>query len=314
MKTKTSKTNSMKLKKAIAVSLAVFILLAFTGCKTSSGSATTDSSKQEDTSTTDSNSSGDLNEKLNDLYQQENQIFAVHKDVWDKAFGFMSKNIDDDTMNENYAGFLANVIESNKDSFSEEEYATLSKDIETIRGIEEEIAKLEKEIAAADSSGSSSSGTADSTSIFHGFKGKDLDGNDVDESLFAKNKVTVVNFWFSGCKPCVEELSKLNELNDTIKKMGGEVVGINTDTLDDNQDGIKEAKEILKAQGASYKNLTFDSDSTVGKYAGNIMAFSTTVLVDKDGNIVGEPFMGGINEQSNYEQLMKQIQAILEQK
>ena len=96
--------------------------------------------------------------------------------------------------------------------------------------------------------------------------------------------------------------------------MGGEVVGINTDTLDDNQDGIKEAKEILKAQGASYKNLTFDSDSTVGKYAGNIMAFPTTVLVDKDGNIVGEPFMGGINDQSNYDQLMKQIQSILEQK
>ena len=298
MKNKTSRTNSMKLKKVIAASLAVFILFAFTGCKTSSGSATTESSKQEDTSTTDSSSSGDLNEKLNDLYQQENQIFADHKDVWDKAFGFMSKNIDDDTKNENYADFLANIIES---------------DIETIRGIEEEIAKLEKEIAAADPSGSSSSGTDDSTGVFHGFKGKDLDGNDVDESLFAKNKVTVVNFWFSGCKPCVEELSKLNELNDTIKKMGGEVVGINTDTLDDNQDGIKEAKEILKAKGASYKNLTFDSDSTVGKYAGNIMAFPTTVLVDKDGNIVGEPFMGGIDDQSNYEQLMKQIQSILDQ-
>lgn len=75
----------------------------------------------------------------------------------------------------------------------------------------------------------------------------------------------------------------------------------------------KEAKEILKAKGASYKNLTFDSDSTVGKYAGNIMAFPTTVLVDKDGNIVGEPFMGGIDDQSNYEQLMKQIQSILDQ-
>ena len=143
MKNKTSRTNSMKLKKVIAASLAVFILFAFTGCKTSSGSATTESSKQEDTSTTDSSSSGDLNEKLNDLYQQENQIFADHKDVWDKAFGFMSKNTDDGTMNENYADFLANTIESNKDSFSEEEYATLSKDIETIRGIEEEIAKLE---------------------------------------------------------------------------------------------------------------------------------------------------------------------------
>ena len=313
MKNKSSSVNSMKFKKAIAASLAILILLAFTGCGTSSNSATTESPKQEDTSTTDSSSSVESNEKLNDLYQQENQIFADHKNVWDKAFGFMSKNTDDDTMNENYADFLANTIESNKDSFSEEEYATLSKDIETIRGIEEEIAKLEKEIAASDSSSSSSSDSAESTGVFHGFKGKDLDGNDVDESLFAQNKVTVVNFWFSGCKPCVEELSKLNELNDKIKEMGGEVVGINTDTLDDNQDGIKEAKEILKAQGASYKNLTFDSDSTVGKYAGNIMAFPTTVLVDKDGNIIGEPFMGGINDQSNYEQLMKQIQSILDQ-
>ena len=304
----------MKLKKAIAASLAIVILLAFTGCGTSSNSATTESPKQEDTSTTDSSSSVESNEKLNDLYQQENQLFADHKNAWDKAFGFMSKNTDDGTMNENYADFLANTIESNKDSFSEEEYNTLSKDIETIRGIEEEIAKLEKEIAASDSSGSSSASSDESTGVFQGFKGKDLDGNDVDESLFAQNKVTVVNFWFSGCKPCVEELSKLNELNDKIKEMGGEVVGINTDTLDDNQDGIKEAKEILKAQGASYKNLTFDSDSTVGKYAGNIMAFPTTVLVDKDGNIIGEPFMGGINDQSNYEQLMKQIQSILDQK
>lgn len=313
MKNKSSSVNSMKFKKAIAASLAILILLAFTGCGTSSTSAATESPKQEDTSTTASSSSVESNEKLNDLYQQENQLFADHKNAWDKAFGFMSKNTDDDTMNENYADFLANTIESNKDSFSEEEYNTLSKDIETIRGIEEEITKLEKEIAASDSSSSSSSDSAESTGVFHGFKGKDLDGNDVDESLFAQNKVTVVNFWFSGCKPCVEELSKLNELNDKIKEMGGEVVGINTDTLDDNQDGIKEAKEILKAQGASYKNLTFNSDSTVGKYAGNIMAFPTTVLVDKDGNIIGEPFMGGINDQSNYEQLMKQIQSILDQ-
>ena len=313
MKNKLRRKNSMKLKKAIAASLAISMLFAFTGCGNSSDSATAENTEQESASATDAGGTSAPAEKLDDLYQQENRIFADHKNVWDKVFGFMSKNVNDDTMNENYADFLANIIESNKDSFSEEEYATLSKDIETIRGIEEEIAKLEKEIAAADPSGSNSSGTDDSTGVFHGFKGKDLDGNDVDESLFAKNKVTVVNFWFSGCKPCVEELSKLNELNDTIKKMGGEVVGINTDTLDDNQDGIKEAKEILKAKGASYKNLTFDSDSTVGKYAGNIMAFPTTVLVDKDGNIVGEPFMGGIDDQSNYEQLMKQIQSILDQ-
>ena len=310
MKNKTLRTNAMKLKKVIAASLAISVLFAFTGCGNSSSTTNT---KQESSSTTETGSTDELNKKLDDLYQQENQLFADHKDAWDKVFGLMNKNTDGDAMNENYADFLASTVESNKDSFSEEEYETLSKDIETIRGIEEEIAKLEKESAASESSDNASSKSDESTGVFKGFKGKDLDGNDVDDSLFAKNKVTVLNFWFSGCKPCVGELSKLNELNEKLKEMGGEVVGINTDTLDNNEAGIKEAKEILKAQGASYKNLTFDSNSTVGKYAGNIMAFPTTVLVDKDGNIVGEPFMGGIDDQSNYEQLMKQIQSILDQ-
>ena len=312
MKNKTLRTNSVKLKRVIAASLAISVLFAFTGCGSSS---TTDNTKQESSSTTETGSTDELNEKLNDLYQQENQLFADHKDAWDKAFGLMSKSTAIDAKNENYADVLANTVESNKDSFSEEEYETLSKDIETIRGIEEEIAKLEKEVATSESSDSSSSKSDESTGVgvFRDFKGKDLDGNDVDDSLFAKNKVTVVNFWFSGCKPCVEELSKLNELNETLKEMGGEVVGINTDTLDNNEAGIKEAKEILKAQGVSYKNLTFDSNSTVGKYYGNIMTFPTTVLVDKDGNIVGEPFMGGIDNQSNYDQLMKQIQSVLDQ-
>ena len=311
MKNKTLRTNAMKLKKVIAASLAISVLFAFTGCGNSSSTTNT---KQESSSTTETGSTDELNKKLDDLYQQENQLFADHKDAWDKAFGLMNKNTAGDTKNENYADVLASTVESNKDSFSEEEYETLSKDIKTIRGIEEEIAKLEKESAASESSDNASSKSDESTGVFKGFKGKDLDGNDVDDSLFAKNKVTVVNFWFSGCKPCVGELSKLNELNEKLKEMGGEVVGINTDTLDNNEAGIKEAKEILKAQGASYKNLTFDSNSTVGKYAGNIMAFPTTVLVDKDGNIVGEPFMGGIDDQSNYDQLMKQIQSVLDQK
>ena len=310
MKNKTLKTNAMKLKKVIAASLAISVLFAFTGCGNSSSTTNT---KQESSSTTETGSTDELNKKLDDLYQQENQLFADHKDAWDKVFGLMSKDSSGDAMSENYADFLASTVESNKDSFSEEEYETLSKDIETIRGIEEEIAKLEKESAASESSDNASSKSDESTGVFKGFKGKDLDGNDVDDSLFAKNKVTVVNFWFSGCKPCVGELSKLNELNEKLKEMGGEVIGINTDTLDNNEAGIKEAKEILKAQGASYKNLTFDSNSTVGKYAGNIMAFPTTVLVDKDGNIVGEPFMGGIDDQSNYDQLMKQIQSVLDQ-
>ncbi len=148
MKNKTLRTNAMKLKKVIAASLAISVLFAFTGCGNSS--STTTNTKQESSSTTETGSTDELNKKLDDLYQQENQLFADHKDAWDKAFGLMNKNAAGDTKNENYADVLASTVESNKDSFSEEEYETLSKDIETIRGIEEEIAKLEKESAASD--------------------------------------------------------------------------------------------------------------------------------------------------------------------
>ena len=304
-----------KFKKVIAASLAVSVLLAFTGCGNNQAPSA-DNKKQESASTADTASMDEQSKKRDDLYQQENQIFADHKDAWDKVFGLMNKNSAGESLSENYADVLAGTVESNKDSFTEEEYDTLCKDIETIRGIEEELAAIEKEIAEADSANGGSSESDESISLFQDFTGKDLDGKDVDESVFKNNKVTVVNFWFSGCKPCVGELSKLNELNEKLKEMGGEVVGINMDTLDNNEAGIKEAKEIMKAQGASYKNLTFDSNSTVGNYAGkgNIMAFPTTVLVDKDGNIVGEPFMGGIDDQSNYDQLMKQIQSVLDQK
>lgn len=241
-----------KFKKVIAASLAVSVLLAFTGCG-SNQAPSADNKKQESASTADTADMDEQSKKRDDLYQQENQIFADHKDAWDKVFGLMNKNSAGESLSENYADVLAGIVESNKDSFTEEEYDTLCKDIETIRGIEEEIAAIEKEIAEADSANGGSSESDESISLFQDFTGKDLDGKDVDESFFKNNKVTVVNFWFSGCKPCVEELSKLNELNETLKTMGGEVVGINTDTLDNNQDGIKEAQDILKAQGASYK-------------------------------------------------------------
>ena len=302
----------MKFKKLIATTMALSMVLTFSGCTSKSSDADKNSSSTQSstTATTKNDSSDDLNARLDALYQQENELFAKHQDAWNKFFGLMNKDAAASETDENYADFLAKTVEANKDSFTEEELDTLNKDIEQIRGIEDEIAKLEKESSASDKSASDKSDS--SSSVFSGFAGKDLDGNDVDESLFSKNAVTVVNFWFSGCKPCVAELPELNKLNEKLKEMGGEVVGINTETLDDNQDGIKEAKKILEKQGASYRNLTFDSNSELGKYAGNIVAFPTTILVDRNGNIVGEPLLGGIGEQKNYDSLMKQIQSVID--
>ena len=214
-------------------------------------------------------------------------------------------NKSDANPNGNYADYLAGTVESNKNSFTDDELKTLNEDIETIRKIEKQIAELENKNTSSDDNKKDSS---KASSVFSDFSGEDFDGNKVDDSLFSGNAVTVVNFWFTGCKPCVAELSKLNELNDAIKSMGGEVVGINTETFD----GNKTATTVLESQGVKYRNLSIDSSSAAGKYASEIMAFPTTILVDRNGNIVGEPMLGGIDNKDNYDALMKQIQSVID--
>ena len=304
----------MKNKKIFIPVFALSVALLLTACN---GKEAADTAKTQTTQTeagTESvteagtETTGASGTKLDDLYQQENQIFADHDEVWNKVFGMMNKGTADPSGN--YADYLADTVDSNKDSFSEDELKTLTDDIETIRKIEEQIAELENDTTTSEDTDAENN--SEDASPFRDFSGQDYDGNTVDESLFSNNAVTVVNFWFTGCKPCVAELSKLNELNDAIKSMGGEVVGINTETFDANKDAIKEAASILESQGAKYRNLSIDSDSAAGKYASNIMAFPTTILVDRNGNIVGEPMLGGIDNQDNYDTLMKQIQSVID--
>lgn len=291
----------MKTRKTIIMILTLCVALSFTACTGKGDSGKADSaSVSEGTDKTE-----DLQAKLDDLYQQENQIFEKHKDVWEKVFSKMSKT---DAGSGDYADYLASTVEANKKSFTEDELKTLKEDIETIRGMEEQITEVENKL---DASGASES-EDDDIIAFNNISGKDFDGNDVDESLFSKNAVTVMNFWFTGCKPCVAELSKLNELNDAIKSMGGEVVGVNTDTFDGKDSTIKEAKKILESQGVKYRNFALDANSDAGKYASEIMAFPTTILVDRKGNVVGEPMVGGIDNQDNYDALMKQIQSVVD--
>ena len=298
----------MKTKRSIITTLTLCVTLSLTACTGKEPAKTDDTQNTTMVSSTEQ-STNDTDAKLNDLYQQENQIFADHEDVWNKAFGMMNKSTADPSGN--YADYLAGVVESNKSAFTDDELKTLTADIETIRDIEKQIAEIENKNAASATSDTQDSSNSD-TSPFKNFSGKDFDGNAVDGSLFSNNAVTVINFWFNGCKPCVAELSKLNELNDTIQSMGGEVIGINTETFDGDETAIKEASSILESQGAKYRNFSIDSNSDAGKYASDIMAFPTTILVDRNGNIVGDPMLGGIDDQANYDALMKQIQSVID--
>ena len=115
-------------------------------------------------------------------------------------------------------------------------------------------------------SGSTGSKTDDSSlPKFPAFEGKDLDGNTVKSSdLFSGKAVTVVNFWFTTCGPCVGELGDLDALNKDLSGKGGALIGINAFTLDGNEAAISDAKDVLTQSGATYQNVYFDSGSEAG--------------------------------------------------
>ncbi len=281
----------MKVNRVIAMITCLVMLFSLTAC-----GKKTDAPKQ--------------NSKTEEqLLNEENEILNANNALWEKVFASMDKNVSDDMLSSNYGDILLNAVESAKEQFSQEEYKTLKADAEKIRALEEEIAAL----SANKTPGQTD--TAAQSDAFPEFQGTDLDGNSVDNSLFSNNKFTVVNFWFNGCKPCVEELDDLNALNERIKEQGGEVIGINTETLDGNQQGIETAKQLLASTGAAYRNIYFDANSDAGKFALGVTAFPTTYVIDSNGKIVGEPLLGGIDNQANLDTLQKTIDtAIAESK
>ena len=233
---------------------------------------------------------------VSELIAEENAILDQHQELWTTALNSLDKdNLSQSTQSTNYADVLDLAIKNVKDQLSDEDYKTLTDDAAKVRKLEDQLQELPPEEGT----------TASDDSTFPAFEGKD--GNAVDSSLFTNNAFTVVNLWFSGCKPCVAELGDLDKLNQTVKAQGGEVIGINTETLDDNADAIATAKQILQTKGASYRNITFASGSEAGQFALNTMAFPTTYVIDRNGKIVGKPVLGGITNESSMKQLQENI-------
>ena len=274
--------------------------------------------------------------KLEMLTTEMNAVFEKNLDLWNRFFGMMDKQPD---MDMSYADYLTEQLEMMKEKFTEDEYKLLQQDIETIRRLDAEMERLMlKDATAADSDmalecgmvaadggmvmGSEGMAMADgvtddmdmsmeddSSEKFPPFEGSDLDGNLVTSELFKENSVTVVNFWFSSCAPCIAELSELNALNEELKLKGGAVIGINADTIGGDESMIMEARSILEKKGAMYQNIYFPVESEAGKLTYSITAFPTTVVVDRNGRMIGDPILGGINNEAQ----MKALQVIIDE-
>ena len=260
-----------------------------------------------------------------ELMAQENAIQAENTELWEKVFLSADKGMAMMEDGKNYGEFLLSTIEAAKEQFTDEEYELLKEKTTEIKNIEDRLAALEEKFPslsgtpAEDGSmsvpaGSDMTTPPDDGSMqkFPAFEGKDLDGNTVKSSeLFSKNAVTVVNFWFTTCNPCVGELAELDTLNKELTEKGGALIGVNTFTLDGDEAAISEAKDVLAKKGAAYQNVYFASDGEAGKFTTNIFAYPTTYVVDRNGNIVGDPIVGAITEKKQAEALQAQIDKAL---
>ena len=192
-----------------------------------------------------------------ELMARENAILAENTKLWEQVFAAADKGMTLQEDGKNYGDFLLKTIDTIKERFTEDELKLLKGEAEKIRDIENKLTMIEKKYpdAAQKSSDNDMSMPSDngSTGNFPSFEGKDLDGNEIkSDELFSSNAVTVVNFWFTTCSPCVGELSELDALNKELSGKGGSLIGINSFTLDGDEAAISEAKRFTLLYGKNY--------------------------------------------------------------
>ena len=332
----------MKFQKFTALLLAVLLVLSLAACGTKDNEKKADMSSNDSAMTDEPKNAEEALALHKKLMEQENTILSQNTALWEKVFMAADKGMTLQEDGKNYGDFLLDTVEAAKEQFTDKEYEWLKESATEISNIENKLTELEEkypEIMQQSMDGDMSMPAGDDMSMpsdqsgagkmddqsgadkmaeqgsmqkFPAFEGKDLDGNTVkSKELFSGNAVTVVNFWFTTCNPCVGELAELDALNKELAEKGGSLIGVNTFTLDGDEAAISEAKDVLAKKGATYQNVYFDSDGEAGKFTTNIFAYPTTYVVDRSGNIVGEPIVGAITEKKQAETLQKLIDQAL---
>ena len=331
----------MNAKKILALLLGAMMLLSLAACGAKDDKAA-DMNGNNTEMTGEVKNAEEALAMHKELMAQENALLSEKTELWEKVFMAADKGMTMQEDGKNYGDFLLKTIEDAKEEFSDEEYEWLKEAATEISNIENKLTALEEKYPEIvqqsvdgdmsmpagddmsmpsdqngadkrdDQSGADKMAEQDSMQKFPAFEGKDLDGNTVkSKELFSGNAVTVVNFWFTTCNPCVGELAELDALNKELAEKGGSLIGVNTFTLDGDEAAISEAKDVLAKKGAAYQNVYFDSDGEAGKFVENVFAYPTTYVVDRNGNIVGEPIVGAVTGKTQAEALQAQIDKAL---
>ena len=314
----------MNVKKILALMLCAMMLLSLAACGAKGNDKQADMSGDSSAMTGEPKTAEEALALHKELLERENALLSENAELWEKVFMAADKGMTMQEDGKNYGDFLLDTVEAAKEQFTDKEYEWLKESATEISNIENKLTELEEKYPEimqksmdGDMSmpaGSDTSNPPDDGSMqkFPAFEGKDLDGNAVkSDELFSGNAVTVVNFWFTTCNPCVGELSELESLHQELTKKGGGVVGINSFTLGGDEAAISEAKSVLSKKGVTYPNVYFPAQGEAGKFVENVFAYPTTYVVDRSGNIVGDPIVGAITDKTQAATLQKLIDQAL---
>ena len=315
----------MNAKKILALMLCAMMLLSLAACGAKDNDKQADMSGDSSAMTGEPKTAEEALALHKELLERENALLSENAELWEKVFMAADKGMTMQEDGKNYGDFLLKTIEDAKEEFSDEEYAWLKETATEISNIENKLTALEEKYPEimqksmdgdmsmpSDQNGAGKMADQGSMQKFPAFEGKDLDGNTVkSDELFSGNAVTVVNFWFTTCNPCVGELSELDALNKELAEKGGALIGVNTFTLDGDKAAIADAKDVLAKKGATYQNIYFGSGGDAGKFVENVFAYPTTYVVDRNGNIVGDPIVGAVTGKTQAEALQAQIDKAL---
>lgn len=116
--------------------------------------------------------------------------------------------------------------------------------------------------------------------IISDFKLKDLENNNKSFSELKGEKLTLIDFWATWCKPCLNAIPELNKIYDAYKDKGVSLIGINCD----GPRSVAKVGPVSKSLQIKYPVL-LDINSEI-KTGLNLMAFPTLLIVNNAGKIV----------------------------